>query len=528
MTKTPAYFGLRRFLLPLVMLCCCSIFVQGKEDLAGCQPSLYLDNQNLLTVTLIIPPGLSVEQETFEVAWPEGWQPELLETQGLTVMEGENVFVNSAVQKYQLPAPPPSDFQVTVSWQACKEGFCYLPVTTVLTLGQPEGQQPSDNPLPQPPPGENSDLMQLLAGFEILASDGGYRDSQDLLAWIQNARSGQNSRADGWLDRAYRFGGMALLPFLLLAMGILLNLTPCVLPMIPVNLAILGASNRQGESPRAGFLLGGAYGLSMAIVYGVLGVIVVMTGSRFGALNSSPWFNWAVALVFVALALAMFDVFLLDFTRFRPAAGRFQRGSLLAAIFMGAMSALLSGACVAPVLLWVLVLSADLYVQGNHLALLLPFLLGLGMGLPWPFLGAGLAKLPRPGAWTVWVKRAFGLLMLLMAVSYLWLGFRLLHTAGEEDLLPGWRADLQTALAEAQANSQDVLLEFWGQACRSCALMKKTSWQAPPVVEALSGTCKISVCGDGDEADTAMLRQYFRIQGFPSYALLRPRQHNDQ
>ncbi|MBP1583169.1 MAG: thioredoxin family protein [Victivallales bacterium] len=95
-------------------------------------------------------------------------------------------------------------------------------------------------------------------------------------------------------------------------------------------------------------------------------------------------------------------------------------------------------------------------------------------------------------------------------------------------MLPGWRADLQTALAEAQANSQDVLLEFWGQACRSCALMKKTSWQAPPVVEALSGTCKISVCGEGDEADTATLRQYFRIQGFPSYALLRPRQHNDQ
>jgi thioredoxin:protein disulfide reductase len=96
--------------------------------------------------------------------------------------------------------------------------------------------------------------------------------------------------------------------------GVLLNLTPCVLPMIPINLAIIGAG-RVATSRRRGWLLGAAHGSGMALVYGVLGGIIVAPAGTLGVLNSSAWFNAAIAVLFIPLGLAMFDVVTVDFSR---------------------------------------------------------------------------------------------------------------------------------------------------------------------------------------------------------------------
>ena len=103
--------------------------------------------------------------------------------------------------------------------------------------------------------------------------------------------------------------------------GMALNLTPCVLPLIPINLAIIHGG-RAAHSRREGFLHGAAYGTGMALTYRILGLVVVLTGSKFGTLNSSVWFNIPIAIVFAVLALAMFDVFHIDFARFDRLLGR--------------------------------------------------------------------------------------------------------------------------------------------------------------------------------------------------------------
>ena len=77
--------------------------------------------------------------------------------------------------------------------------------------------------------------------------------------------------------------------------------------MIPINLAIIGAGARAG-SRRRGFALGSAYGLAMALIYGILGLVVILTAGTFGTINASPWFNLGIALLFVVLSLAMFDI----------------------------------------------------------------------------------------------------------------------------------------------------------------------------------------------------------------------------
>src|SRR5204863_9884623 len=138
---------------------------------------------------------------------------------------------------------------------------------------------------------------------------GGYMGADEFLKKIRNAESGVKER--GMFEGR---GPLAILVLVFLG-GLALNLTPCVLPMIPINLAIIGAGTQAGSRGR-GFLLGGVYGLAMAVVYGVLGVVVILTAGTFGTINASPWFNLGIAILFVALAFAMFDVITIDFSRF--------------------------------------------------------------------------------------------------------------------------------------------------------------------------------------------------------------------
>src|SRR6185436_234081 len=116
-----------------------------------------------------------------------------------------------------------------------------------------------------------------------------------------------------------------------------------------------------------------AYGFAMAVVYGILGLVVILTAGTFGTINSSPWFNLGIAVLFVVLGLAMFDVLFIDFSKYSTRfAGGGQRGSVALAFTMGAVSALLAGACVAPVVIQVVLFSSNLYATGTTVALALP------------------------------------------------------------------------------------------------------------------------------------------------------------
>src|SRR5438874_5190304 len=157
-------------------------------------------------------------------------------------------------------------------------------------------------------PAVGGDVAKLDA-FEIRGTTVGYQGTTDFLTFIRNAEAGVKERG--------LFEGRGPLAILLIVLigGLALNLTPCVLPMIPINLAIIGAG-AQAASRTRGFLLGSAYGSAMAIVYGVLGLIVILTAGTFGTINSSPWFNLGIAILFVVLGLAMFDVLLIDFSKY--------------------------------------------------------------------------------------------------------------------------------------------------------------------------------------------------------------------
>jgi thiol:disulfide interchange protein len=323
---------------------------------------------------------------------------------------------------------------------------------------------------------------------------------------------------------------------LILVGGLALNLTPCVLPMIPINLAIIGAGLRGGDR-RRGFLLGGFYGLGIAGAYGALGLAVLLTGARFGTLNALPGFNLGIAVIFIGLAAAMLGLFNLDLSRFQkagPVASGGDRGWMAygQALIMGVVSALLAGACVAPAVIAVLVLAASLYAQGWGLALLLPFLLGLGMASPWPFAGAGLAFLPKPGAWMENIKRAFAAVILAAGLYYGWQGIDQIRSrsasaraavreAAEQSMSEGWLTSLPDAFERARAEGKPVLIDFWATWCKSCLAMEKTTFKDPAVRAALDRFIKVKIQAEqpSDPATRALMNEY-AVLGLPTYVVL--------
>ncbi|MBI3400831.1 MAG: thioredoxin family protein [Acidobacteria bacterium] len=364
--------------------------------------------------------------------------------------------------------------------------------------------------------------------FVVQGTTGGYLGADEFLKFIRNAEAGVKER--GLLEGR----GPLMILLLVLIGGLALNLTPCVLPMIPINLAIIGAGAQAGSKAR-GFLLGSAYGAAMALVYGVLGVVVILTAGTFGTINSSPWFNLGIAILFVVLGLAMFDVLLIDFSKYSNNLNPGQsRGSVALAFSMGAVAALLAGACVAPVVIQVVLFSSSLYATGTKIALALPFFLGLGMAIPWPIAGAGLASLPKPGTWMVRVKQVMGVFILATAVYYgyeaydifssRWVDSSAVQASVEAQLKAGWHASLAEGLDLAQREQKPVLIDMWATWCKNCLTMDKTTLENESVKSALAGYIKIKFqAEDPDSPPAKPVMQKFDAVGLPAYVILKPR-----
>ena len=224
---------------------------------------------------------------------------------------------------------------------------------------------------------------------------------------------------DSRLASALRGGRLALIVPLFFVAGLLLSLTPCVLPMVPILSSIIVG---QGESVTRwrGFTLALAYALGMALLYTALGVAAGLLGEGLAAWLQKPWVLASFAALLVLLSLSMFGLYELQL----PSAlrdglsskGDRMRGGQFAGVFaMGGISALVVSPCVAaPLAAALLHISQTGDAVLGGLAL---FTLAMGMSVPLLLVGASAgALLPRAGAWMEQVKHVFGLLLIAVAI----------------------------------------------------------------------------------------------------------------
>jgi thiol:disulfide interchange protein DsbD len=221
------------------------------------------------------------------------------------------------------------------------------------------------------------------------------------------------------LESQLRAGSLGALG-VVFAAGVLTSFTPCVYPMIPVVVTFMGgaAGGSRGRTVGLSFV----YVLGLACVYASLGVASAMLGKTFGQSWHTPWVYGPVALVIILFGLAMLNVFTIPIPGF---AGNVQskgaqKGGYLGALLMGLASGFVAAPCSAPVLGLLLIYIARTrdVVWGGVLMLI--FALGLSLLLLILGVFSGmLAGLPRAGAWMDWIKKAFGVGMLLVGGWFL-------------------------------------------------------------------------------------------------------------
>ncbi|MCB0394354.1 MAG: protein-disulfide reductase DsbD [Bdellovibrionales bacterium] len=203
--------------------------------------------------------------------------------------------------------------------------------------------------------------------------------------------------------------------------GVLTSLTPCIFPMIPITLSILG-TRTAGQSKVRGFLLSLSYVFGIGITYAILGVAAARTGALFGSALSNPIVVGVIAALFVVMGLSMYGLFEIQVPAFlRNRLGGKKTGSgFVGAFFAGLIAGVVASPCVGPVLVSVLAYVAQ--TQDSVFGFFLLFTFALGMGILFMILGTfgqALSYLPKAGGWMEGVKFVFGTTMIGMAFYYL-------------------------------------------------------------------------------------------------------------
>lgn len=299
--------------------------------------------------------------------------------------EGKEVYYNnqsiSATLKKLSNKNNIRNIKFTLKYQGCsKAGICYKPETKILNI--------------------EVDMTKV----------------KNIDGSINKEESNENSSSP--IVDLLKNGNIIYIIFGFFLFGLLLSITPCVFPMVPILSSVI-VSYGSNMTTKKAFLLSMVYVQAMAITYTIVGVIAGLTGEGLQAAFQTPWVISIFSLVFVVLAISMFGLFDIQVPKSLQSylmKKSDKKGNEYISIgIMGALSALIVGPCVAAPLaaaLGFISQSGDAFLGGIAL-----YFLSIGMGIPLLIVGTGAGKwMPKPGKWMDNIKNIFGILMLGIAI----------------------------------------------------------------------------------------------------------------
>lgn len=482
--------------------------------------------------------------------------------------EDQPLLVYDGVTTVVLPvaadaAATPGVYTLTgeVAYQACDDQVCLpparAPYTVQVTIAAADPAAPvAAEPL------DTLAVPETASDTAAAAGDGFMTAPPDDATQVAGSR----------LSQALESGGLGWLLALFVG-GLLLNLTPCVFPMLGVTVSIFGA--RRAEPLPKVLLAAALYVLGIAAMYTALGVVAALTGGLFGAALQSVWVNVGLGLLLMVLSLGMFGLFEMQApTWVLDRLGGANTANLAGVFLAGLGVGIIAAPCVGPFIVAILALIAQ--KQSVAFGVQSMFTIALGLGFPYLFLAAFsnlLQALPRQGAWMVWVKKVFGVIMATIGLSYVAIGllpalapyvvpaglllgglylgfmeksdnaraaFRMAkRVLGTVSVLAAVALIIQTtraksnaivftpydeaAVAASLAAGRPVLLEFSADWCVPCHEMELQTFVAPEVVQAARAfdTYKVDLTKFDSEASRAA-RERYAVPGVPAVVFLAP------
>jgi thiol:disulfide interchange protein DsbD len=531
----------------------------------------YHINANVVKDDFLIPTEVKVTAPKGLTAGTPVYPPFKVGTffgnQELNVFEGKTA-IKVPIRVDPAAAPGEVTLQAKVKYQACDDKNCFPPKSAdlsipvkIVAVGEPSNPiNPEIFAAASTTP--NADPPGASPGT---GTEGGAAGTTSLPGSSQlDIAESINSR--GW---PVTLGIIFLL-------GLALNLTPCVYPLIPVTIGYFG-SQAQGAENRRGrtFTLALFYVLGMALTYSTLGVVAALAGKTIGFVFQSPLVPLFVAAIIIALSLSMFGLYEIRPPSFIANNAR-ARGGPLGAMFMGLIVGFVAAPCIGPVVAALVTFVAATRNPATGFGLF--FTLAMGLGLPYLFLGAftgAASALPKSGAWTEMVKRVFGVLMLGTAFYFLkgfmpegvfevllpayilaagvylifgehelaqkrsivvfktgtglaaaaaavWMLIGVGLSAGHPRLVE-WTPYSSATLASAKEQGKPVMIDFYATWCTPCKQLERETFNEPRVAEALKDFVTVKADLTSEEDPTvAALRQQFQIAGVPTVVFLGP------
>lgn len=314
--------------------------------------------------------------------------------------EAMSVYHGKAIVRFKVDVSAdatPGDYRLPLSftYQACNDRTCLAPTTIDTTLVVTVGEEGT------------------ATHTEIFGAASTPKESEV-------ASPAQQSELQRLIEE-HGFWGYLLALGLAFVTGLLLSFSPCTYPMIPITVSIFAGQER---TVGRGFFLSLFYVGSMAVVYGLMGLIVASVGGVFGAWLASTPVVIGIAVVFVIFSLSMFGLYELQvpsFLRQKLGAKASQGGAGIGScILLGVIAALVVSPCVGPFVAGILLYIAT--AGSPILGFLILFVFALGLGALYMILAtfsSAIGKLPKSGTWMESVKRFFGFVLLLMAIYFL-------------------------------------------------------------------------------------------------------------
>lgn len=365
--------------------------------------------EGMIETTITLGDKIHIYEDSlhFKVTKPEEFELKKLEKPAAHDMDGDKIYEGEVVVKVpvsEVESKGKGDYTLTVEFEGCSDsGICYQPQKKSFDFKR------SDIALASTAPAAATAETVKVAEEKSVYNKISALTQEGNTAKIADVLSSESS---------------FFVIFLFFIFGLLLSLTPCIFPMIPILSSIIVSQSNAGKSSTGqAFFTSLVYVLSMAVTYTVVGLIAGLLGADIQTAMQNPWVLTIFAALFVALAFSLFGYYEIGLphsiqSKLTKASDSAQSKGIIGTVVMGLLSALIVGPCVAPPLG-----GAILFISHTGDALLggvALFVMSLGMGMPLLLVGIGAGKfMPKPGGWMSKVSQVFGIMMLGLALFML-------------------------------------------------------------------------------------------------------------